>query len=177
MASHSFMSSAKVNVPATNQYEINARLVYGLRSIGKGPTAAKTLCGILNVPPPPTKFLAYVSTIGSCIEDVAFESMRNAVEQAVEINGVRDIPVALDGTWQKRGFTSLNGVVTATSFDTGLVVDVAILSKHCTCPNRSSGEHLSSCITTYRGASGGMEVQVAKEIFGRSLPTYNVRYT
>lgn len=153
-------------------------IVYGFRSIGKGEAAAKTLCGILNVPPPPTKFQAYRSTIGSCIEDICFESMRNAIEQAVVINeGVRDIPVALDGTWQKPGFTSLNGVVRATSFDTGLVVDVAILSKHCTCPKKSSGEHISSCITTYRGASGGMEVEGAKEIFSRSLQTYNVCYT
>ncbi|GFU81779.1 hypothetical protein TNCV_3086911 [Trichonephila clavipes] len=30
-------------------------------------------------------------------------------------NGNPNVPVAIDGTWQKRGHTSLNGVVTAVS--------------------------------------------------------------
>lgn len=56
--------------------------------------------------------------------------MRDAVEEAVVVNyGTCDIPVAIDGTWQKRGHTSLNGVVTATSFDTGKVIDVSVMSK------------------------------------------------
>lgn len=37
-------------------YENNIRLVYGLRSIGKGMEAAKLLCALLNIPNPPAKF-------------------------------------------------------------------------------------------------------------------------
>lgn len=97
-------------------------MVYGCRAIGKGCEAAKTLCGILNLPNPPTKFLPTTALLGSATEDVCFQSMRDAVEEAVVANdGSRDIPVAIDGTWQKRGHTSLNGVVTATRFDTGKV--------------------------------------------------------
>lgn len=58
---HSFMSSPKIGLPSTNMYEVNARLVYGLRSIGKGVTAAKTLCGIMNLPSPPNKYHAQIS--------------------------------------------------------------------------------------------------------------------
>lgn len=37
----------------------------------------------------------------------------------------RDIPASgFDGTWQRRGFKSLNGVVTCTSIDSGKIVDV-----------------------------------------------------
>ncbi|KAG8294066.1 hypothetical protein J6590_003234 [Homalodisca vitripennis] len=32
------------------------KLVYGMRVIGKGYTAAQTLCGMLNLPPPPSKY-------------------------------------------------------------------------------------------------------------------------
>lgn len=108
---------------------MNIRLAYGLRAVGKGQTAAKTICGIMNLPPPPTRFSPYLDLVGNCIEDVCFDSMMNAVKNAVlENNGDRDIPIAIDGTWQKRGFKSLNGVVAATSFDTGLVIDVSILT-------------------------------------------------
>ena len=31
------------------------------------------------------------------------------------IRGVADIGVSVDGTWQKRGYTSLNGVIVAIS--------------------------------------------------------------
>ena len=45
----------------------------------------------------------------------------------------RDISTALDGTWQKRGHVSQNGVVTAISVPTGKELDVQIMSKHCRC--------------------------------------------
>lgn len=82
----SFMSSPKIGLPSTNMYEVNARLVYGLRSIGKGVTAAKTLCGIMNLPSPPKKCIPCTDQLGSCAEDVCFESMRNAVEETVVLN-------------------------------------------------------------------------------------------
>lgn len=51
----------------------------------------------------------------------------------------------------------MNGVVTATSFDTGLVIDVSILTKHCTCLGKDFGNHSPLCTANYSGASGGME--------------------
>ncbi|GFX35619.1 uncharacterized protein TNCV_104241 [Trichonephila clavipes] len=45
---------------------------------------------------------------------------KNAAKEAIcENEGNKNIAVAVDGTWQKRGYTSLNGVVTMTSIDTG----------------------------------------------------------
>ena len=46
-------------------------------------------------------------------------------EDAMEPTRVR---VTVDGSWQKRGHNSLNGVVTAISG--GKCVDVEVLSKH-----------------------------------------------
>ena len=42
-----------------------------------------------------------------------------------------DFPVSFDGTWAKRSFTSLNGVVFVISVDTGEVLDYHLLSKSC----------------------------------------------
>ncbi|GFW32446.1 uncharacterized protein TNCV_676051 [Trichonephila clavipes] len=48
--------------------------------------------------------------------------MAEAVREAVDENdGKRDLAVAVDGSWQKRGFSSKNGLVTVTSVDTGKI--------------------------------------------------------
>ena len=44
---------------------------------------------------------------------------------------VADSDVSQDGTWQKRGHSSVNGVITVISKETGKCVDVAVLSKEC----------------------------------------------
>ena len=42
-----------------------------------------------------------------------------------------DIDASFDGTWQKRGHSSLNGIVTAISRDTGKCFDYRVMSKNC----------------------------------------------
>ena len=42
-----------------------------------------------------------------------------------------DARVSVDGTWQKKGFSSTLGAVAAISIDNGKVLDLVILSKSC----------------------------------------------
>ncbi|GFU86489.1 uncharacterized protein TNCV_423051 [Trichonephila clavipes] len=80
-------------------------------------------------------------------------SMAEAVREAVDENdGKRDLAVAVDGSWQKRGFSSKNGLVTVTSVDTGKVIDVEVFPKHCICPNKT--KHLQNCKRNFEGYSG-----------------------
>ena len=44
---------------------------------------------------------------------------------------VIDVSVSFDGTWQKRGFTSLYGLGICVDVLTGLVVDYHVMSKYC----------------------------------------------
>lgn len=83
-----------------------------------------------------------------------------------------------DGSWQKRGFTSLNGVITATSIDTGKVLDVECLSKYCfICKGKRVLDH-DGCQANYKGTSGGMEVAGVERIYDRSNTQRNpLRYT
>ncbi|GFS69623.1 uncharacterized protein NPIL_186131 [Nephila pilipes] len=91
-----------------------------MRCIGKGAESAVMFCGIMNLPPPPTKFTKFNNILLQAARETCEESMAEAVHEAVEENeGGRDIAVAVDGSWQKRGFSSKNGVVTVTSVDTG----------------------------------------------------------
>lgn len=165
----------------TPMYDLNIRLVYGMRVIGKGFTSARSLCGILNIPPPPTVFSKYERVLGQATDSVCKESMHQAVTEAIAVNcnedrEPRDLCVALDGSWQKRGHQSLNGIVSVTSVDTGKVIDIHCMSKHCLCPRKLQNDHEESCIGNYSGTSGGMESEGAVTIFQRSLEKYNVRY-
>jgi len=51
---------------------------------------------------------------------VAYDSMvQAAVEVREEEDGSRDTIVSIDGSWQRRGHISHNGLVTAISISTG----------------------------------------------------------
>lgn len=140
-----------------------------MRCIGKGRAAGKTLCSVLNTPAPPVLYNKVNSVLLESLEKVAEQCMQDAAIEAVnDNNGCNEIAVALDGTWQKRGHSSLHGVVTATSVDTGKVLDVECLSKYCmSCKRRGKCE--DNCEVNYAGSSGGMEADGAVRIFERSV--------
>ncbi|GFT13035.1 uncharacterized protein TNCV_431541 [Trichonephila clavipes] len=114
----------------------------------------------------------------SALETVSSRSMVNSArvnEAVIENEHNKNIAIALDGTWQKRGHTSKNGVVTATSLDNGKVIEFECLSKYCfEC--KSTNKTCDNCQVNYHGFSAGMESEGALRIFSRFLPNYNVRY-
>ena len=79
--------------------------------------------------------------------------------------------VTVDGTWQKRGHTSLFGIVVAIAWKTGQVLAWEILSKHSmACKLREDMDseeykewydgHKEECECNYKGSSNGMELLV-----------------
>ncbi|GFY14896.1 uncharacterized protein TNCV_234461 [Trichonephila clavipes] len=158
-------------------YEVNTRLAYAMRSVGKEGAAAKVFCGVMNLPPPPKRFYESLHAINNATEKVAKVSTALAAAETLSfINGNPNVAVAIDGTWQKRGHTSLNGVVTSVSVDTGKVVDAEILSRKCSC-HFNGNLHSDECSANYFGNSGGMEVEGALRIFNRTEVLHNLRYT
>ena len=107
-------------------FEINTCAVHALRSCGVGHTGLEKVCCILNMPKSMT--VMNYNNISNNIRDsekqIAEQSMNSA---AVEVKGgnttVIDIGVSVDGSWQRRGFLSMNGVVTAISIDPREIVD------------------------------------------------------
>ncbi|GFT14562.1 uncharacterized protein TNCV_593561 [Trichonephila clavipes] len=131
--------------------------------------------GVMNLLQLPTRFSPYGKRILNAAKLVYEDSIQNAAKEAIcENEGNKNIAVAVDGTWQKRGYTSLNVVVTVTSIDTGKVIDVDILSKYYACKNLPF--HEKDCKRNYVGSSGAMEIQGASKIFQRSLSLHNARY-
>ncbi|GFT85784.1 uncharacterized protein TNCV_4027241 [Trichonephila clavipes] len=89
-------------------------------SYWKGGAAARIFCGLMNLPPPPAKFERHNSLFLNVLKTISEDSMNAAVHEAVIANDNNsNIAVAVDGTWHKRGYSSLNGVVCATSVENG----------------------------------------------------------
>ncbi|GFU08250.1 uncharacterized protein TNCV_2901901 [Trichonephila clavipes] len=91
-------------------------------------------------------------------------SMAEAVREAVDENdGKRDLAVVVDGSWQKRGFSSKNGLVTVTSVDTGKVIDVEAFSK--TLYLSEQNKHLQNCKRNFEGYSAFTSI-VENKVYG-----------
>ncbi|GFW55616.1 uncharacterized protein TNCV_120001 [Trichonephila clavipes] len=85
-----------------------------MRAIGKGGVAARIFCELMNLPPPPAKFERHNSLFLNVLKTISEDSMNAAVHEAVIAND-NNSNTGLDGRWHKRGYSSLNGVVCATS--------------------------------------------------------------
>ena len=88
--------------------EINVRAVYGFRSIGVGHTPLTKFCGFLNMLPPMTKHaydgLSYSIKVAS--NQVVEKSVSDAATRLRGTKKIADGGVSVDGTWQKKGFSS-----------------------------------------------------------------------
>ena len=149
---------------------------------------------LMNHPPPMTeKNYRKLSTIfRNSVKHVAESVMNDAALEIhtknVAIDNVVDTGVSVDGTWQKRGFTSLNGAVAAISIETGRILDVEVMTRYCQgCiniakfkENRDMYEHLKKdheCTSNHEGSAGKMEVTGVERIFSRSIETHRLCYT
>lgn len=173
------MTSHVIKRDSCRIYETNLRFVYAMRCIGIGLAGSQTFCALMNLPPPPSKFVTHYKLLKVVLEVVAKDSMKEAAIEAVkESNDNNEIAAAFDGTWQKRGYTSLNCVVTVTSFDTGKVLDVEVLSKYCQgCTKPNDRERHEDCVKNYESSSEGMETDGILKIFERSEQERGVRYS
>jgi hypothetical protein len=99
---------------------------------------------VLNIPQPPASFSIYNKTVGSAVPDVNVSMMQAAIEAVAE-NGKDDpshITACFGGTWQTRGHTSLNGIISATSVGRGKVLDIEIMRNSCfVCHTNPTSQH------------------------------------
>ncbi|GFU61129.1 uncharacterized protein TNCV_763891 [Trichonephila clavipes] len=137
-----------------------------MRSIGKGGAVARIFCGLINLPPPPAKFERHNSLFLNVLKTISEDSMNAAVHEAVIANDNNsNIAVAVDGTWHKRGYSSLNGVVCATSVENGKVIDFEALTKNIVLHVRRSETSRKACYTQYLGdgdSKGFLTIKEAK---------------
>ena len=171
--------------------ELTTRAVLAMQSVGCGHSGLRKFCGVVDLPPPlsPSNYQKHAKAIHDAAKQEAEESMNLAVRSLrtqahIEESETLDISVSCDGTWARRGFTLLHGVVVVASLETGQIVDCEVLSKTCyTCkrkaatkPDLKSSEfqlwyesHLNECQANCEGSSPAMESAGAEVIWSRSL--------
>ena len=97
----------------TNQrvMEVNLRAVYAMRRCGIGHSGQQRFCGGMNMPPPVTRknYAKLSDRLGAAVEKVANPSMIEAAAEVKQKEG-KDVGISFNGTWQKRGHSSLYGV-------------------------------------------------------------------
>lgn len=173
-------------------FDVNRRGVKAFNAIGKGYAAMETFCMTLNMNcMSHSVFDSHVVKIHSAAiqsADQLMERARKEVrEKYIEIDNknasanVINIAVSFDGTWQRRGHTSLYGVACVIDVQTGFVLDYEVLSKYCqACKvNQDLGVntpeynfwlegHKCSCEANYSGSSPAMEMTAALTLWQRS---------
>ncbi|ROT72372.1 hypothetical protein C7M84_009245 [Penaeus vannamei] len=83
------------------------------------------------------------------------------------VDNIIPIEVSYDGTYAKRGFRSLHAMGYLVEVYTGYIIDMLVIGKCSVCPREARGMQVCPH-GNYIGSSGGMEVQIAKILWGRS---------
>ena len=174
-----------------NGYEVNKRSVLALRALGKGHAGLSTFCGLIDLPQPVlhSNYDNINKILSNACETVAENSMMEAVTEEFTKTANDNLIVSGDGSWRRRGFSSLQGISSVIGLNTGKVIDVSIKSSFCRACSQWEGKeetsayeewfeiHKSVCSCNHEGSTGKMEVDGMIEIFKRSEKKYQVRYT
>lgn len=176
-----------------HSYEVNRRFILTMRLLGLGAAGCAKFCGLMDMP----QFLSQstyemiVKHIGESIKAVFDNFMSYAVRQEIKKTAgpnKHHLTVSGDGTWKKRGFSSLYGVSSLIAYHTGKVIDIVIKSAYCKwCEmwekesvtaeyEEKKKEHQDKCSANHEGSSGKMEVDAMVEMFRRSTELHNVKY-
>ena len=118
---------------------------------------------------------------------MAIRDACNEIKHKINPDGcstTADTAVSVDGTWQKRGYSSFNGVVTAILMDSGKIFDSVPLTRYCKSCKLAENFRVSNpdrydrwrVQHNCRRSAGSMEVEGAKTIFGRSIEKNGLRY-
>ena len=177
-------------------FDINARSMISFREIGNGHSAMEKVFGLMNFVPIMNfdSYIEVTADIACSYSNVARSCMMEAAEElkgSTDENLLCNVGLSCDGTWQKRGYSSLLGAVTVISVDTGKCLDYAVLSKRCvlcTSWERQKGtedyeEFLNTikdshkCPVDHDGSAPAMEACGVVTCFKRLIERYGLRYT
>lgn len=188
----SLETSKKIANVGSGLYAINRRFPYAITSIGRHHTQGQRLLANLDIPSNSSavKWGRHLKAIHKATSTAAIESMLRAAEAVQEKDeNVTNIHASCDGTWQRRGFSSKNGVCTVLSVEKNMskVLDTQTLTNYCNaCINSKkkmtdeefqSWQRTHECSKNHHGSAGSMEPAGMEQIFRRSAATRKLQYT
>jgi len=178
-----------------NGYEINTRIIFVMRLLGVSLAGINLFCAMMDIGKGLNKdsYNRIVQHIYEAAKKMFDEMCLRVVKQEREENEKREQPcnnfkVSGDGTWKKRGFTSLYGVTTLIAYYSGKVIDLIVKSSFCIAciawKNKTDSEeylewyetHKDECSSNHTDSAGKMEVDAVKEMFSASEEKFGVRY-
>ena len=120
------------SVSNDNSFDINVRTVYSTKACGQGYAGLEKLTALMNLPKPMTtnNYDKIVNRLKLVAKEVANETMRDASEDLPSKSRdpnddtVIDTVVSCDGSWQKKGYSSLIDVIMVISMDNGKALDI-----------------------------------------------------
>ena len=184
------------NVP----FVVVRQAVAATMDMGVGHAGLVKLCRFMDMEPLQHKsysrHVKAVTTANMTVVSSLFDDAANTVRQmyrerdpSITDDSILDLTVTFDGSWMKRGHNSLYGIGCVVHVETGLVLDLAVLSLYCQrcaiAKNQCRGNRAkfnrwldshTECNQNYRGTSGGMEVEAAEILWNRSMER-GFRYT
>ena len=132
-----FFSSKRID-PSNDKsrFDINIRTVITFRKLGLGYTPLLNFSRHMNMPAPLKQFSyeRIMNMIHPYYAQAAEESMNKAASNVTKSSPddkPTDIVASFDGFWQRRGFASLNGIVSCIERENNKIVDVAVKTKKC----------------------------------------------
>ena len=121
------------------------------------------------------------------MEDSAKEVRVKLADESESEVSVYDTAVSCDGSWQRRGYASINSLVTAINIDTGKCLAFEILVKNCkACEMWASRKGTTeyntfvqdhNCPINHHGSVGAMEAVGRVNIFQRSVADLQLCFT
>ena len=184
-------------VGSTKKFAINQKSVFANKCTGGTHSSLTLLYSMQDLPLPvsPSVYAEHARAV--CEKSIlqaeasmkrARQEVRQHYNDSTKPGDIADILISCDGTWQKRGFTSLYGAVFVIAHETGKVMDFAVMSKYCAGCRKWEGkdqtskeylewkeDHIECCTANYAGSSGGMEPHGTMKMFNRSLDE-KIRY-
>lgn len=177
-------------------FEINRRIVFVMRLLGIGVNRLNMFCAMMDICSGLSKsaYYAAVKNIYSAVQSVfnviiSKTGEEEKVKNMEARNAEQELTVSGDGSWSKRGFSSLLGVVTIIGKYSKKVLDLVVKSSYChSCAlhrNEIGTEehaqwldtHNESCGVNHVGSAGKMEVDGIVQIFQRSEELHGAKYT
>ena len=111
-------------------------MVYSTMATGLGFTNFHTLTGMLSLKPLHKKYWEVRSSVCDAVKEKVDEVLANSIEgvkrhYSPDNDGIYNVKVIFDGSWQKRGHTSTLAVGAIVEAETGCVIDYEVVSKYC----------------------------------------------
>ena len=97
-----------ISASGRKMLDVNARTCGTFREMGKGHSSIERFCMLMNIPPPMTLkgYQNIVTKLHSVYTEASTKSM-----QLAAADGVKEVTVSVDGSWQRRDYASLRGKI------------------------------------------------------------------